>query len=357
MPARRPRRPRPPLPRWVSRPCGQARRASPRGRRGRSASVTLVVGGVRPGEAEVRRDGRGEDVRLVVDDRHVPPDLLDGRARGRRRRRRCSRPRLGSRWRASDGEERALARAVGPDDGDPLPGLERRSVGGELLARARSTTPRPRASSTRCRRRRGCRRPGSASSVTAGSWSSRASSRALLPWARARERMVSTSGARASPTATGTTTSSAATGAPVVAGSARQAAARVATAVATSRAAATRRARGSAGAPPGAGSRGPRRASRPAVASAPIACSSPAWRATRSLTRRTSARDCSSSSRDRDSSSQASQHVTAMASEQPQRATSPTAGANHAASTAATSPARRSTAPARSPAPGPRRRR
>ena len=60
-----------------------------------------------------------------------------------------------------------------------------------------------------------------------------------------------------------------------------------------------------------------------------MACSSAAWRATRSLIRSTSARDSSSSSRERDSSTQASQQVPATATISP-ASTSPTAGANHA---------------------------
>ena len=218
------------------------------------------------------------------------------------------------------------------------PGVRCRSVGASCSP-SRPTTPR---------RRRGrpdgpwcgCRRPPRpAVSVTAGCWSSSASRRTALPWARARSRIVSTSGARASPTATGTTTRRAATGPPVTAGSTRRAVSRVATAVATSSVAATR-------ARPRLCRRTTRRsvswasASQPAaVSDAPMACSSAAWRATRSLIRSTSARASSSSSRERDSSTQASQQVTATATSRP-ASTIPTAGSNHAVSRTATSPAR-----------------
>ena len=303
----------------------------------------------------LRRDARGEDVRLVVEHGDLPAHVLDRRSRTSTPSSVC-RPRLGSRWRASTARSVLLPEPLGPTTATRRPGGEVEVGGRELVAAVPSTRRRPR------RAPRGAVEPRAAGSAATRARARRAPgragrrSRAALPWARASERIVSTSGASASPTATGTTTSSAATGPPTAAGSASSAAARVATAVARSRTAATR-------ARPRLCRRTARRkvvvrvgrASRPAAASAPIAWSSAACRATRSLTRTTSARAARASRRGTGTRATRRASTTRRRRGAARRATRPTAGANHADEQRGDErPPRRSRAPAPSPAPVPR---
>ena len=229
-----PETPRPPLPSRVRGRRG-GRPARTRGRAVECVADRGVVG-VRGARRRFAPDRGGEHVRLVVDDGHVPSHVIDGEV---------------AHVDAVDGvptarvevagehrEQGALARPVGPMTAHSCPGVRRRSVGA-ALAVARSTRPRPVEVD-----------PGpevgmpaasaAAVSVTAGSWSRRASRRPL-PCARAR-RASCRPAARGRHRRRPERERSAATGAPVRRGRRGRAAARVAAAVATKRVAATRRA-------------------------------------------------------------------------------------------------------------------